>query len=99
MRQARITLPTRRDAVIMVAAGQTGYTVLFRIYAHTAEFQDAKLFAILGQANLLIKHRTVIGCFDGNRGDKKNRAENDQRNSRNHNVQQTLMNKYSGCGW
>ena len=32
----------------------------------------------------------MIGCFDGNRRDKEDRAENDQRNSRNHNVQQTL---------
>lgn len=47
-------LTDRRDAVIMITAGQTGYAVFFCVNAHTAEFQDAKLLAVLGQANLLV---------------------------------------------
>ena len=66
-----------RDTVILVAGGKSGYAILFGIHTHGAEFQDFKLLAVFGQANLLVKSRTTIG-FDCNSRNQKHRTQDNQ---------------------
>ena len=74
-----------RDAVIFITGGKTRHTIFFGIHTHRAELQNLKLLTIFGQTNLLIERRAAIR-LDCNGCNQEERAENDQRNQRDHNI-------------
>ena len=53
-----------RYPIIVFACGKSGHTIIFRIYAHTPEFQNLKFLSILCQANLPVKYRSTVIQFD-----------------------------------
>ena len=73
------------DAVVLVAGGEAGDTILFGIHPHGAELQDLKLPAILSQTHLLVECRAAIR-FDRNGSDEEQRTENDQADQRNNDI-------------
>ena len=77
----------RRDPVVVLAGRETRHTVLFGVDAHRAEFENLELPPVLGQADLAVEDGAAVVKFDAERGDKENRAHDDQAARRRNDIE------------
>ena len=65
------------DAGIVLAGGESRYTVLFGIHAHTAEFVDREYFPVFGETVLLVEGGAAVS-FDKEADDEHGDGEDDE---------------------
>lgn len=79
-----------RDAVVIVAGGETGDAVFLGIDPHGAELINLELSAVLGKAHLLIDCGAAVIEMDRGGGDEHDRREKNQRHARGRDVKDAL---------
>lgn len=65
------------DAGIVLAGGESRYTVFFGIHAHTAEFVDREYLPVFGETVLLVKGGAAVS-FDKETDDEHGNGEDDE---------------------
>ena len=65
------------DAGIVLAGGESRYSVFFGIHAHTAEFVDRKYLPVFGEAVLLVKGGAAVS-FDKEPDDEHGDGKDDE---------------------
>ena len=68
-----------RDAVVVVAGGEAGHTVLLGVGSHAAELIDGELSSVFGEAHLLINRGAAVIEVDRRRRDQEDRAQDHER--------------------